>query len=205
MTLLQLYAFDGLYLAILVVVALLTCATARRIAGAVAGGLAFAAAALGIIALGERAGLWHIVIIWKPFYMVLMVIGFAECAFIYLITWRIVRRFGGRGLVAAAIVAAVIGPPRDYSYMARFPEWGTYGTGPATIFAVAGTYALMVLLGHGVMRLVAGPARADRLAPPVGEGDARAGIKRAEYRVNSTEFAVPSATCRRATKTNAAL
>jgi hypothetical protein len=164
MTLLQLYAFGGLYLAIFAVVAFLTRATARRIAGAVAGGLTFAAAALEIIAVGERVGLWHIALIWKPFYMLLMLIGFAECAFIYLITWRIARRFGGRGLAAAAIVAAVIGPPRDYWYMARFPEWGTYGTGPATIFAVAATYALMVLLGHGVMRLIAGPARADRLA-----------------------------------------
>jgi hypothetical protein len=63
-----------------------------------------------------------------------------------------------------AIAAAVIGPPRDYGYMARFPEWGAYGPGIAPVLAVSATYVLLGIVGHGVMRLVAGPARADRLA-----------------------------------------
>jgi hypothetical protein len=62
------------------------------------------------------------------------------------------------------IVAAVIGPPRDYWYMARFPEWGAYGPGVAPVLAIAATYVVMVVLGHGVMRLVAGPARESPLA-----------------------------------------
>jgi hypothetical protein len=53
---------------------------------------------------------------------------------------------------------------RDYWYMARFPEWGAYGPGIAPVLAVAMTYVEMLLLGHGVMRVTAGPARADRLA-----------------------------------------
>ncbi len=53
MTTQQLYLFNGLYFAALVVVAFLTRATARRIAGALAGGAAFAVVALGIIALGK--------------------------------------------------------------------------------------------------------------------------------------------------------
>jgi hypothetical protein len=61
-------------------------------------------------------------------------------------------------------VAAVIGPPRDYWYLERFPEWGAYRPGIAPVLAISATYALMVVLGHGVMWLVAGPARADRLA-----------------------------------------
>ena len=145
-------------------VAFFTRATARRIVGALAGGAAFGVAALGIIVLGEKAGLWHMVITWEPYFVALLLAGFALCAFIYLITWRIARRFGWRGPAVAVIVAAVIGPLRDYWYMARFPEWGAYAPGMAPVLAVAATYALMVVLGHGVMRLVAGSARADRLA-----------------------------------------
>ena len=164
MTTQQLQQFNCLYLVVLVAVVFFTRPTARRIVGALAGGAAFGVAALGIIALGEKVGLWHMAITWEPYAVTLLLAGFSLCAFIYLITWRIARRFGGRGLGVVVIVAAVIGPPRDYWYMARFPEWGAYGPGVAPVLAIAATYALMVVLGHGVMRLVAGPARADRLA-----------------------------------------
>jgi hypothetical protein len=104
-------------------------------------------------------------ITWKPYFLALMWLGFViSCAPIYLVTWRVARRFGWRGLAVAVIVAAVIGPPRDYWYMATFPEWGAYGPGITPILAIAATHALIVLLGHAVMRLVAGPAGADRLA-----------------------------------------
>ena len=73
-------------------------------------------------------------------------------------------RFGWRGLAVVVLISAIIGPARDYAYMARFPEWGAYAPGVTPVLAVAGTYVVMVLLGHGVMRLIAGPARADRLA-----------------------------------------
>ena len=132
MTTLQLHLFNGLYLALLVVVAFLTRATERRIAGALAGGAAFGMVCLGIIALGEKAGWWHMAITWKPYFLALFFLGFVvSCAPVYLITWRIDRRFGWRGLAVAAVVAAAIGPPRDYWYMARFPEWGAYGPGIA--------------------------------------------------------------------------
>jgi hypothetical protein len=164
MTTQQLHLFNGLGLMVLVVVAILTRTTARRIAGALAGGAAFGVVALGIIALGEEVGGWHMAITWEPYFLTLLLIDFALCAFIYLITWRIARRFGWRGLALVVIVAAVIGPPRDYWYMAKFPEWGAYGPGFAPVLAISATYVLMVLLGHGVMRLVAGPARGSSLA-----------------------------------------
>jgi hypothetical protein len=160
----QLYFFNSLYFILLVVVAILTHATARRIAGALAGGLAVGFAGLGIIALGEKAKWWHLAITWKPYFLVLMLVDFALCAFVFLITWRIARRFGSFGLTMAVIFAAVIGPPRDYWYMARFPEWGTYAWSVATVLAISAAYVLLGILGHGVMRLVAGPAREDRLA-----------------------------------------
>ena len=48
--------------------------------------------------------------------------------------------------------------------MRRFPEWGSYGPGIAPVLAISASYVVLVLVGHGVMRLVAGPAREDRLA-----------------------------------------
>jgi hypothetical protein len=61
---------------------------------------------------------------WQLYFLALLWIDFTLCAYIFLITWRIARRFGGRGLATIATVAAVIGPPRDYLFMATFPEWG---------------------------------------------------------------------------------
>ena len=164
MTTQQLHLFNCLYLILSVVVAVLTHATAQRIRGALAGGLTVGVAGLGIIALGEKARWWHQVITWQPYFLALLVLNFALCAFVFLITWRIARRFGGRGLALASIFVAVIGPPRDYWYMARFPEWGTYNWGVATVLAISAAYVLLGILGYGVMRLVAGPARKDRLA-----------------------------------------
>jgi hypothetical protein len=164
MTTQQLYLFNGLYLILLVVVAVLTHATARRIRGALVGGLAVGVAGLGIIALGEKTRWWHQVITWQPYFLALLMINFALCAFVFLITWRIARRFGGRGLALALIFGAVIGPLRDYWYMTRFPEWGTYTWGAATVLAISAAYVLLGIVGHGVMRLIAGPASEDRLA-----------------------------------------
>ncbi len=160
----QFFLFDALYLVALAVVAFLIRATPRRIAGAVAGTAAFGVVAIGIIALGERVGWWHMAITWEPYFLAMLLINFTCCAFILLVTWRIARRFGWRGLAGVVLFVAVIGPPRDAWYMNRFPEWGSYGPGIAPFLAISATYVLMILVGHGVMRLVAGPAGADRLA-----------------------------------------
>ena len=165
MTTLQIYLFGAAYLVLLAVVAILVRATPRRIGGALAGGAVAGVVALGIIALGNWLEWWQFVMSWEPYYLTLMVLAFAACtAFMFLITWRIARRFGWRGLAVVLIVVAVIGPPRDYWYMARFPEWGAFGPGVAPVLADAAAYVLLVAVGHVVMRLVAGPARADRLA-----------------------------------------
>ena len=164
MTVRQIYLFTCLYLVLLAVVTVLTRATLRRIAGALAGAAVAGVAGLGIVAIGERAGWWHFVMAWEPGFLTLMCIGTIPCGFIFLITWRIARRFGGRGLAVVVFVAAVLGPVRDYRYMATFPEWGAYAPGLAPVFAISAAYVILGTLGHGVMRLVAGPATADRLA-----------------------------------------
>ena len=61
-------------------------------------------------------------------------------------------------------IREIIGPPRDYWYMRQFPEWGSYAPGIAPVLAISAAYVTLVLVGHGVMRLIAGPAGADRLA-----------------------------------------
>jgi uncharacterized membrane protein YqjE len=170
MTTAQLHLYNGFYLVVSVVVAVLTRASGRRIAGALAGGAAVGVVGLGIIAFGERVGWWHMAITWGPYFLTLMLIDFSLCAFVFLITWRIARRYGWRGLAAVLVILAIIGPPRDYWYMRQFPEWGRYGPGVAPVIAISAAYVVLVLVGHGVMRLVAGSAREDRLARRPWEG-----------------------------------
>jgi hypothetical protein len=104
----QLYLFGCLYLVILAVVVVLTRATPRRIAGALVGAAVAGVAMLGIVAIGESAGWWHFVIPWEPYFLTLGFIGTIPCGFIFLLRWRIARRFGGRGLAVVAFVAAVV-------------------------------------------------------------------------------------------------
>ena len=74
------------------------------------------------------------------------------------------RGFGGRGLAVCVLAAAIIGPPRDYCFAATFPAWMVFSAGIAPVLAVATIYALLVVVSHAVMRLVAGPAQGDLLA-----------------------------------------
>jgi len=124
MTARQIYLFTFLHVVLLAVVVVLTRATPRRNGGDLAGPAAAGPAMLGIAALGESAGWWHFVMAWQPYYLTLMCISVIPCGFIFLITWRIARRSGGRGLAVVVFIAAVLGPVRDYRYMAAFPEWG---------------------------------------------------------------------------------
>lgn len=155
--------FNSLYLVGFVIVALLTRAPGRRIVGALTGGLIAGIVALLIVALGEKALWWHQRITWRPYYLALFVLGLAMSGFVFLLSWRLVRRFGPHGFIAALMAVALIGPPRDYWYMSHFPEWGTYNWSVTTVLAVSATYVLLFIAGHGVMRLVAGPAGNDSL------------------------------------------
>jgi hypothetical protein len=164
LTALQLHLLNGLYLVVLVVVAVLTRATAWRIAGALAGAVVMYPVGLAIVALGERVGWWHWLFPWEPNFLTALGINSAMCAFAFLITWRIARRFGGRGLAVVAVVAAVIGPIRDKNFAEQYPEWGSFAPGVAPVLAISACYVLFGVVGHGVMRLVAGSARGSPLA-----------------------------------------
>ena len=165
MTTLQMLVMIGLYAAALVAVIYFTRAPARRVTGALAGGAAVGLMALGSIKLCETLGWWKIPLASTPYFVFILYVGLAiSCAPIYIVTWRVARRFGWRGLALFVVIVAVVGPPRDYLYVATFPKWMVFSPGLAPILADSVTYIGIVLVGHVVMRLVAGPAREDRLA-----------------------------------------
>jgi hypothetical protein len=165
MTTLQIALMICGYALALAAVIYFTRATSRRVAGALAGGAAAGCWGLGAIIAGQALGLWRDFLppghsVWVLFYFGLAV----SLSPIYLVTWRVARRFGWAGLTVCLIVAGVVGPPRDYLYVAAFPAWGAFSSGVAPIVADAATYVGIVALGHAVMLLVSGPARGSRLA-----------------------------------------
>ncbi len=165
MTTLQIALMTCGYAVALAAVIYFTRATSRRLAGALAGGAVAGCWGLGAIIAGEAIGLWRDFLppghrVWVLFYFGLAV----SLSPLYLITWRVARRFGRLGFAMCLVVAGLLGPPRDYLYVATFPEWGSFSSGVAPVVADAATYVGIVALGHAVMRLVSGPARGSRLA-----------------------------------------
>ena len=120
---------------------------------------------MNAFALCEALGWWRVPFASTPYFLLLFYLGLSiSLTPIYLVTWRLVRRFGWRGLAVFVSIVTIIGPPRDYFYAATFPKWMVFAPGIAPILADGATYAGVVVLGHAVMRLIAGPAREDRLA-----------------------------------------
>ena len=124
MTTRQLIVVTCLYLVELVAVVYFTRPTWRRIAGALAGGAAVGCFGMGAIIMGNALALWRVPIFWNPSFVALFYLGLAiSVTPIYLVTWRLARRFGWRGLAVFMCIVAIIGPPRDYLFAATFPAW----------------------------------------------------------------------------------
>src|SRR5882762_7538527 len=165
MTSWQLIFVTCAYMVELVVVIYFTRATSRRIVGAFAGGAAVGCFGMAAIVLGNVLGLWRVPIFRTPTFLALFYLGLAiSVTPIYLVTWRLARRSGWRGLAVFTCIVAIIGPPRDYLFARTFPAWMVFAPGVAPILADAATYVGIVALGHAVMRLIAGPSSEDRLA-----------------------------------------
>jgi hypothetical protein len=165
MTAWEILVMAGAYLVEFGVVLYFTRATARRVIGALGGAAAAGLFGMGAIALGEGLGWWHVPNVWTSYLLTLLYFGLSvSLTPIYLVTWRLVRRFGWRGLAVFVCAVGVIGPPRDYLIVATFPKWMVFAPGVAPILADAATYVGMVALGHAVMRLIAGPASEAGLA-----------------------------------------
>ena len=165
MTTREIILWSFAYLVELCAVVYFTCATARRVMGALVGGAAAGLLGLGAIAFCQALGLWRIPFASTPYFLPLFYLGLSiSLTPIYLVTWRLARRFGWRGLAVFVFLVAVIGPPRDYLIAAKFPQWMVFAPGVAPILADAATYVGILIVGHAVMRLVAGPAGHDGLA-----------------------------------------
>ena len=165
MTTQQMLLMTALYLVALIIVIYFTRASGRRVVGALAGGAVGSLIGLTAIALCEALGWWRVPFASTPYFTIVFYAGLAiSLTPIYLVTWRVARRFGRRGLALFVGIVAVIGPPRDYWYAMTFPKWMVFSPGIAPILADSAAYVGVVLVGHAVMRLVAGPAREDRLA-----------------------------------------
>ena len=63
-----------------------------------------------------------------------------------------------------ALAAAVIGPARDYTGRRNVPRLGCLFPGSRADSRRRYVYALLVVVGHAVMRMVSGPAQCDSLA-----------------------------------------
>jgi hypothetical protein len=152
------------YLVELIAVVYFTRPTSRRVLGAFAGGAAVGFFGLGAILLGNALGLWRVPIFWTKVFLALFFLGVVvSAAPVYLVTWRIARRFGLRGLAVFTVIVTIIGPPRDYLFATVFPAWMVFAPGIAPVLADAAAYIGIVVIGHAVMRLAAGPSGEDRL------------------------------------------
>jgi hypothetical protein len=163
MTTQQLILMICFYLVALAAIAYFTRATLRRVAGALAGAAAVGLLALGMIALGQTMRLWEVPLSWTPQLLLLYLALAISCAPIYLISWRITRRFGWAGLLVLAGVGAVVGPVRDYIVATRYRGWIVFAPGVAPVVAVAAIYVAIVGVGHGLMQLVVGRSGKDSL------------------------------------------
>lgn len=142
-----------------------TRATGRRVVAALVGGAAAGLLGMGFVALGESMSWWHIPFASTRSFLPLFYVGLAiSLTPIYLVTWRLARRFGWRGPAVFIGIVGIIGPPRDYLIAATFPKWMVFAPGVAPILADAAAYVGMVAVGHAVMRFIAGPASKDQLA-----------------------------------------
>jgi eukaryotic-like serine/threonine-protein kinase len=83
---------------------------------------------------------------------------------VFLLSWRITRRFGWAGQVVMLIGAPIYFAVRDRIWYQHFLRMmiATPGIGP--LLGDAALFAVGLVLGHAVMRLIAGPARKDPLA-----------------------------------------
>ena len=165
MTTQEIIVMTGAYAVALAAAIYFTRAPSRRVVGALAGGVTAGCFGVGAMVAGQALGAWWISLPSTPGVWALFSVGFAiSLSPIYLITWRVARKFGWRGLAVCLVVAGVIGPPRDYLYAAVYPAWMVFGQGVTPVFADAATYVCLVALGHAVARFVCGPSIGSRLA-----------------------------------------
>ena len=141
-----------------------------RVSAALLGGLFGGLLNLVADLVAFRLGLWHYASTHpayaSPWFYVTAGLGYGAVA--SLIGWRIDRRFGRRGVLIFLACVAAFGLLRDFLLTAAANASGIHllvlAPGPLTVLADALCWVGCVGIALLVMRLVAGPARRDRLA-----------------------------------------
>jgi hypothetical protein len=121
MTTQQLLVGTVIYAVALAVIGYFTRPTQRRIAGAFVGATAVVGLGLwGVVPFGEAQGWWRVPLDRSAASMALLFAGATVSTVpIFLVTWRIARRFGRRGWAVTFAVAA-LGPLREFAVEAAF-------------------------------------------------------------------------------------
>jgi hypothetical protein len=160
-----LIAASCVYLVALVATAYFTRATARRVVGALMGGVAVGVVGVGVEILAHTLGWWRYPSVettyGPPFMYLTVVLMFAVLA---LIGWRVTRRFGWRGQGIFLVALAILGTLRDYQWAARLPEIIVFAPGIGIVLADAACWVSLSGLAQAVMSWVAGPVNGDALA-----------------------------------------
>jgi hypothetical protein len=142
-----------------------TRATKRRVLGAFSGGGAVAIVGAGVEAWAHARGWWRYTADDSPIGP-LAIYPFLIVAFalLGLIGWRVMRRFGWRGLTVFLSLIAVVGTLRDYLISGTLMGLIVFAPGFVLVIIDAFLWAGLTGLSIAVMIAVSGPAQADRLA-----------------------------------------
>jgi hypothetical protein len=147
--------------------AFLTRARWRRIAGALAAVAVFTAISAPIDNFGNQTGLWLYPGYPDPPHhppldiyigQALIFVGIAA-----LLGYRVARAWGLRGIITFIAVFCTLGLIRDFSAAAMFPKVIQFGPSPSAQIADVLAWLIIVLVGLGVTRIVAGAASRDEL------------------------------------------
>jgi hypothetical protein len=164
-----LIAASCVYLAVFGASAYFSRATARRIAGALIGGVAVGVVGVGIETLAHTLGWWRYPSVETPYGPPLIYpIGILMFSAIALIGWRVTRRFGRRGQMVFLAGLSILGTLRDYGWAARLPQLIVFAPGIGTVIVDALCWASLAGLAQMVMRWIAGPVGGDQLASRLG-------------------------------------
>ena len=150
------------YLSLFIAAIYLSGATPRRVVGALAGGGVVAIVGLGVEALAHARAWWRYTSDDTPVGPVAMYPAIVVIfAFLALIGWIVMRRFGERSLAVFLGTLAVVGTLRDYLIAGKLMGLIEFAPGAPTAIIDAFLWAGLTALAILVMRLVSGPARTD--------------------------------------------
>jgi hypothetical protein len=150
--------------------AYLTRATFLRAAGSLAGGGILSAGWIIKLRIDYAMGWWRSAFSETPDPLTMfsvpvmsLILAFVGGA-LFLVSWRITRRFGWAGQVAMLLIAPMGFAVRDRIWWKHFMRMMVITPGIRPVLADAALLALAMMLGYMMMRTIAGPAGNDPLA-----------------------------------------